>query len=89
MDDFLNDDPATAHLERRLGETSGLMKPFPDGLVYRPQGKSFTLEEPGARWISWLRKDRLVATDRRWPRWESSGEHARKFPEQVIPPGFE
>jgi hypothetical protein len=72
------------------GSDSALGSPFADGLDYRPQNGSFTLEEPKARRISLFRVDRLIASDRRWPRWESSGEYARKFPEQEAPPhGYE
>ena len=67
------------------GKDSVLMRPFPDGLVYKGDGESFTLEEPRPRRISLFRKDRLIATERKWPRWESSGEYARKFPEQEVP----
>jgi hypothetical protein len=69
---------------------SVLLKPFADGLVYRPQGKTFILEEPTSHWISLFRSDRLISTDRKWPRWESTGEFARKFSEQKVPPpGYE
>jgi hypothetical protein len=67
------------------GKDSVLMRPFPDGLVYKWDGESFTLEEPRPRRISLFKKDRLIATNRKWPRWESSGEYARKFPEQEVP----
>ena len=67
------------------GEKSPLMKPFPGGLVFRSNGDSFTLEEPWARNVTLLEKDRLIGSDRKWPRWESSGEFARKFPEQQVP----
>ena len=67
------------------GNRDGLLRPFPQGLVYKPNGGSFTLEEPRGRNISLLKKDRLIGTDRKWPRWESSGEYARKFPEQEVP----
>jgi hypothetical protein len=67
-----------------------LMKHFPDGLIYHPNQKSFTLEEPNKRRISLFRSDRLVATDRRWPRWEVSGEYAKKMRNQKVPPqGYE
>jgi hypothetical protein len=72
------------------GLDSWLTKPFPDELVYVPHGASFTLEEPNPRRISLFRSDRLIATDRKWPRWKSSGEYARKFPDQKVPPkGFD
>ena len=67
------------------GRGSALGKPFPDGLVYRPRGTSFTLEEPVARLVSLLRKDRLIATERKWPRWESAGDYARKAPGDPVP----
>jgi hypothetical protein len=67
------------------GKDSVLLRPFPHGLVYKPNGDSFTLEEPQAQSISLLKKDRLIGSDRKWPRWESSGEYARKFPEQQVP----
>ena len=76
-------------LENVLKSSGGndyrFLKPFPDGIVYKTNGKSFTLEEPGTRFVSLLKKDRLIATDRKWPRWESSGEYARKFPGQEVP----
>jgi len=62
-----------------------LMRPFPDGLVYKADGGSFTLEEPRARSISLFKRDRLMGSDRKWPRWESSGEYARKSPGQQVP----
>lgn len=65
-------------LEPFGGRDSALGKPFSDGLVFRQEGDSFVLEEPKARCVSLFRPDRLVATDRRWPRWEASGEPARK-----------
>lgn len=72
------------------GFESGLLKPFADGLVYHPQGETFTLEEPSSHRVSLFRSDRLISTDRKWPRWESTGEFARKFPEQKVPPpGYE
>ncbi|WP_264501768.1 hypothetical protein [Luteolibacter flavescens] len=72
------------------GETSPLMKPFPGGLVFRSDGDSFTLEEPWARNVTLLEKDRLIGSDRKWPRWQSSGEYGRKFPDQQVPPsGYE
>ncbi len=72
------------------GPNSPLGKPFPDGLVYRRHGSSFTIEEPEARWISLLRKDRLVGSERKWPRWESSGGYARKMDGSEVPPaGYE
>jgi hypothetical protein len=72
------------------GRTSPLARPFPDGLLYRRNGSSFTLEEPEARRVSLLRTDRLLGSDRSWPRWESSGVPAKKFPEQQVPPsGYE
>ena len=67
------------------GRQSGLMKSFPDGLVYMTDGSSFTLEEPRPRMISLFKKDRLIASERKWPRWESSGEYARKFAGQEVP----
>ena len=83
------DDEGAKDLEGLLrlsgGKDSVLLRPFPQGLVYKPNGGSFTLEEPRARNISLLKKDRLIGTDRKWPRWESSGEYARKFPEQEVP----
>jgi hypothetical protein len=72
------------------GPNSPLGKPFPDGLVYKPHGSSFTLEEPQARWISLLRKDRLVGSERKWPRWEPSGDYAKKMASSKVPPkGYE
>ncbi|RYD35738.1 MAG: hypothetical protein EOP85_18780 [Verrucomicrobiaceae bacterium] len=84
---------APADLAALLDKSAGarsLMRPFPESLIYRPEGASFTLEEPRARLISWLRRDRLIATDRNWPRWETSGLYARKSSDQEVPPsGFE
>ena len=72
------------------GRNSLLARPFPEGLVYKPHGSSFTLEEPQARWISLLRKDRLVGSERKWPRWVSSGEYAKKMASSKVPPkGYE
>jgi hypothetical protein len=68
------------------GSESGLLKPFADGLVYLPQGKTFTLEEPISHSVSFFRRDRLISTEQRWPRWESTGRLAQKFPEQEVPP---
>ena len=82
------DGEATRDLESLMklyGAGGVLMKPFPDGLAYRRDGESFTLEEPRARNVSLLKRDRLIATDRKWPRWERSGEYARKFPGQEVP----
>jgi len=67
------------------GRQSGLMKSFPDGLVYKADGSSFTLEEPRPREVALFKKDRLIASERKWPRWESSGEYARKFAGQEVP----
>lgn len=64
---------------------SALLKPFPDSPVYHGSGKTFTLEEPRPRRVSLFHSDRLIATESKWPRWEYSGEYARKFPEQEIP----
>ena len=72
------------------GPNSPLAAPFPDGLIYKPHGSSFTLEEPNARWISLLQRDRLVGSERKWPRWESSGEFAKKMASSKVPPkGYE
>ena len=72
------------------GGEAGIGRPFVDGLDYRPTGDSFVLEEPKAHRVSFFRSDRLVATDQRWPRWEATGEYARKFPDQKVPPlGYE
>jgi hypothetical protein len=72
------------------GPNFPLAEPFPNALIYKPHGSSFTLEEPQARWISLLRRDRLVGTERKWPRWESSGEYAKKMASSKVPPnGYE
>lgn len=78
-------------LIRPLSSTDGgIGKPFVDGLVYRPLEATFTLEEPKAHKISLFRSDRLIATERKWPRWELSGKLARKFSgQEVPPPGYE
>ena len=68
----------------------GLDSAFPEGLLYQAQGVAFTLEESRPRRVSLFRRDRLISTERKWPRWESSGSYARKFPEQKVPPaGYE
>jgi hypothetical protein len=59
----------------------GLMSPFPDGLIYKSDGTTFSLEEPKPRFVSFFRKDRLVASDKAAPHWESSGIRASKFRE--------
>ena len=67
-----------------------LMRPFPDGLIYHSVKKSFTLEEPKLRRVSLFCSDRLIATDRKWPRWEATGEYAKKIPgHHEPPPGYE
>lgn len=74
------------------GMHTNLSELFPEGLVYRREGKSFILEEPYAQRVSLFRSDRLIATDKKWPRWERSGEYANKFPEKgpfELPPGYE
>ena len=68
------------------GSESALLMPFADGLVYNPQGRKFTLEEPTSRRVSLFRSDRLISTDQKWPRWQATGRLARKFPEQEVPP---
>ena len=76
-------------LQQAGGRNSGLMTPFRDGLVFASDGAHFTLAEPHKSRVSLFQKDRLVATDLEWPRWESSRLLARKFDEQVVPPpGF-
>lgn len=59
----------------------GLMSPFPDGLIYKSDGTTFSLAEPKPRFVSFFRKDRLVADDKTAPHWESSGIRASKFRE--------
>lgn len=74
------------------GMHASIAELYPEGLVYLPQATSFTLEEPSARPVSLFHSDRLIATDKKWPRWEDSGEYANKFPEEgpfVLPPGYE
>ena len=85
------DGPNDIHdLLRPFGPESGLLSPFADGLVYHPRGETFTLEEPTSHRVSLFRSDRLISTDRKWPRWESTGELARKLPgSKVPPPGYE
>jgi hypothetical protein len=68
-----------ALLEPYGGAASPLMKPFSAGLVYHSQKATFRLEEPTPRWISLFQRDRLISSHRLEPRWESSGELARKF----------
>jgi len=62
-------------------DETGLMSPFPDGLIYKPDGTTFLLAEPKPRFVSLFRKDSLVADDKNAPHWESSGKPANKFPE--------
>jgi hypothetical protein len=57
----------------------GLMSPFPDGLSYTSDGTTFSLAEPKPRFVSLFCKDRLVASDKTAPHWESSGIPASKF----------
>jgi hypothetical protein len=64
----------------------GLLEPFPDGLLYHSDGSSFTLAEPAPCRISLFRKDRLIATDREFPRWEVSHEYATKYGQKLFPP---
>ena len=72
------------------GRTSPLARPFPNGLLYKRNGNTFTLEEPEARRVSLLRTDRMVGSDRRWPRWKASRVLAKKFSKQHVPPsGYE
>jgi hypothetical protein len=59
----------------------GLMSPFPNGLIYKSDGTTFSLAEPKPRFVSFFRKDRLVADDKTAPHWESSGIRASKFRE--------
>jgi hypothetical protein len=63
----------------------GLLKDFPQGLVFHREGRKFRLEENDASRVSLFRSDRLVATDELWPRWERSGELAKKFESQKVP----
>lgn len=58
-----------------------LMSPFPDGLSYKSDGTTFSLAEPKPRFVSFFRKDRLVADDQTAPHWEASGARANKFSE--------
>ncbi|MBB5353139.1 hypothetical protein HNR46_003392 [Haloferula luteola] len=77
-------------LESWGGPNSELGRPFVEGLDYEPLNGAFSLAEPNPRRVTLLRSDRLIATDQNWPRWEQSGEYARKFPEQDVPPlGFQ
>ena len=66
-----------------------MMKRFPQGLVYHPTNKGFVLDEPTPRYVSLFYRDRLVSTEKKWPRWEKSHKIATKFPGQQVPPGFE
>ena len=60
---------------------AALMSPFPDGLIYKSDGTTFSLAEPKPRFVSFFRKDRLVADEKTAPHWESSGIRASKFRE--------
>lgn len=63
-----------------------LLEAFPDGLLYECHPYGFRLEEPEGRRISCFHTDRLVSTETDWPRWESSGELAKKSANHVVPP---
>lgn len=53
--------------------SDAFFKPFGGHIAYRKTGEmSFLLEEPEKRWVSLIRKDRLVA-DQQEVRWEGSG----------------
>jgi len=66
---------------RSSSEEAALMSPFPDGLSYKSDGATFSLAEPKPRFVSFFRKDRLVADEKTAPHWESSGARASKFRE--------
>jgi hypothetical protein len=70
------------------GSHSSLLKPFTHGLEYRRTGGGFEIAEPRRETVSLLRRDRLIASDRDWPHWESSGAKVWKFPGQTIPPNY-
>ena len=67
------------------GSHSALLKPFSNGLEYRRTDGGFEVVEPRQVAVSLLRRDRLIASDRDWPHWESSGAKVWKFPGQTIP----
>lgn len=67
---------------------SALLKPFSNGLEYRRTDGGFEIAEPRQKAVSLLRRDRLIASDRDWPHWESTGMKVWKFPGQTIPPNY-
>ena len=70
------------------GSHSTLLKPFRNGLSYRRTDGGFEIAEPRQEFVSLFRRDRLIASDRDWPHWESSGMKVWKFPGQTIPPNY-
>jgi len=55
-----------------------LMKRFPQGLIYQSTREGFVLEEPTLHFISLFERDRLVSTEKQFPRWEKSHKLATK-----------
>ncbi len=87
------DDEAPKTIEELMemyagGSHSALLKPFSNGLEYRRTDGGFEIAEPRQDTVSLLRRDRLIASDRDWPHWESSGAKVWKFPGQAIPPNY-
>lgn len=84
--------PNTIHemMEIYAGEGVGsvMLKPFRNGLTYQRTPRGFMISEPQREFVSLFRRDRLVATDRDWPHWESSGIKVWKFPGQQVPTNF-
>jgi hypothetical protein len=70
------------------GVDSALLKPFRNGLTYRRTPQGFEIAEPQQVFVSLFRRDRLVASDRDWPHWESSGIKVWKSPGQQVPPNY-
>jgi hypothetical protein len=70
------------------GAESSLLKPFRNGLSYRRTHGGFEIAEPRQEFVSLFRRDRLIASDREWSHWESSGMQVWKFPGQTIPPNY-
>jgi hypothetical protein len=75
-------------MEMYSGGESTLLKPFRNGLEYRRTVGGFEIAEPRQQAVSLLRRDRLIASDRDWPHWESSGAKVWKFRGQTIPPNY-
>ena len=89
-----SDDEAPKTIEELMkmytggGVDSVLLKPFRNGLTYRRTPGGFEISEPHREFVSLFRRDRLIASDRDWPHWESSGIKVWKFAGQKVPPDY-